>query len=56
MSCASPVQVEFVCQYSPVIGTCVWGVQTAAEFISDADGDPERARARQHRNTAAGVH
>lgn len=54
--CVSPVQVEFVCQYSPVISSCMWGVQTAAEFISDADRESESARARQHRDTAAKVH
>ncbi len=52
----SPVQVEFVCQYSPVVSTCVWDVQTAAQFASDADRDPERTRTRKNRDTAAWIH
>ncbi len=52
----SPVQVEFVCQYSPVVSTCVWDVQTAAQFASDTDRDPERTRTRKNRDTAAWIH
>lgn len=52
----SPVQVEFVGQYSPVVSACVWDVQAAAQFASDADRDPERTRTRKNRDTAAWIH
>lgn len=45
-----------MCQYSPVISACVWDVQAAAQFASDADWDPECARTRKNRDTASWIH
>lgn len=45
-----------MCQYSPVVSARVRDVQAAAQFASDADRDPERARTCQNRDAAAWIH